>query len=318
MKKEKQKDREDRQICIVFATALLACALLTGCGAAKEDNLSQGIAVEQMDYEGALTCFEAAALNKEDMRQVYRGQGLAYMGMTDYENAAASFEKALGQSSPRPDAMDYDINYYLATAYYRNGQVDKAIHVYQAITDLKPGEKTAWYLKGTMELEQGSTDAAKADFDKAVEAAPNDYDIRIDIFCSCSKYGQDDLGKSYLENVLDGDRKRISDFDLGRISYYLGDYEQARTSLEKAQENGGAEAASLLGQTYEALGDYNYAASVYNTYLQNKTQSLMFNELVAYEYLGQYDKAKLAMDQYLALYPDDEKAQREAVFLQTR
>ena len=62
------------------------------------------------------------------MRQVYRGQGLAYMGMTDYENAAASFEKALGQSSPRPDAMDYDINYYLATAYYRNGQVDKAIH----------------------------------------------------------------------------------------------------------------------------------------------------------------------------------------------
>ena len=102
-----------------------------------------------------------------------------------------------------------------------------------------------------MELEQGSTDAAKADFDKAVEAAPNDYDIRIDIFCSCSKYGQDDLGKSYLENVLDGDRKRISDFDLGRISYYLGDYEQARTSLEKAQENGGAEAASLLGQTYE-------------------------------------------------------------------
>ena len=122
MKKEKQKDREDRQICIVFATALLACALLTGCGAAKEDNLSQGIAlVEQMDYEGALTCFEAAALNKEDLRQVYRGQGLAYMGMTDYENAAASFEKALGQSSPRPDAMDYDINYYLATAYYRQG-----------------------------------------------------------------------------------------------------------------------------------------------------------------------------------------------------
>lgn len=76
------------------------------------------------------------------------------MGMTDYENAAASFEKALEQSSPRPDAMDYDINYYLATAYYRNGQVDKAIHVYQAITDLKPGEKTAWYLKGTMELER--------------------------------------------------------------------------------------------------------------------------------------------------------------------
>jgi len=38
VKKEKQKDREDRQICIVFATALLACALLTGCGAGSGDD----------------------------------------------------------------------------------------------------------------------------------------------------------------------------------------------------------------------------------------------------------------------------------------
>ena len=41
-------------------------------------------------------------------------------------------------------------------------------------------------------------------------------------------------------------------------------------------------------------------------------------EIEGYEYLGEFDKAKLAMKQYLALYPDDEKAQREYVFLQTR
>lgn len=69
-------------------------------------------------------------------------------------------------------------------------------------------------------------------------------------------------------------------------------------------------------------GDYEAALAAFQAGLEvegnTATQSLMFNELVAYEYLGQYDKAKLAMDQYLALYPDDEKAQREAVFLQTR
>ena len=71
-----------------------------------------------------------------------------------------------------------------------------------------------------------------------------------------------------------------SDFDRGRISFYLGDYEQARTSLEKAQEAGGAEAASLLGQTYEALGDYNYAASVYSTYLETKEpDAAIYNQL---------------------------------------
>ena len=331
---------------------------LSGCGSEPaQDYVSQGMGlIEKMDYESALTCFEAAALDKEDMRMVYRGQGLAYMGMTDYENAAASLEKALAQSGPQPDTVDYDINYYLATAYYRNGQMDRAIDVYEAITDLLPGEKTAWYLKGTLELEKGNHEAAKTAFDSAVEAEEEDYDLRIDIFCSCSKYGADELGASYLQAVLDDGSKKLSDFDRGRISFYLGDYEQARTSLEKAQEAGGAEAASLLGQTYEALGDYNYAASVYSTYLETKepdaaiynqlglcklkggdyeaalaafqagmnvegntvTQSLKFNEIVAYEYLGQYDKAKLAMEQYLALYPDDEKAQREAVFLKTR
>lgn len=333
-------------------------AALSGCGSEEaQDYVAQGMElIEQMDYEGALTCFEEAALEKEDMRMVYRGQGLAYMGMTDYENAAVSLEKALAQGGPQPDRVDYDVNYYLATAYYRSGQVDKAIGVYEAITDLKPEEKTAWYLKGTLELEKGDQEAAKADFDSAVKADEGDYDLRIDIFCSCSKYGADELGTSYLQAVLDDSTKKLSDFDRGRISFYLGDYEQARTSLEKAQEAGGAEAASLLGQTYEALGDYNYAASVYSTYLETKepdaalynqlglcklkggdyeaalaafqagmdvegntvTQSLKFNEIVAYEYLGQYDKAKLAMEQYLARYPDDEKAQREAVFLKSR
>ena len=62
------------------------------------------------------------------------------------------WKKALAQGGPAPDAVDYDVNYYLATAYYRSGQTDKAIGVYKAITDLAPKEKTAWYLKGTLEL----------------------------------------------------------------------------------------------------------------------------------------------------------------------
>ena len=126
--------------------------------------------------------------------------------------------------------------------------------------------------------------------------------------------------------------------------------------MEKAQENGGAEAASLLGQTYEALGDYNYAASVYNTYLQNKTpdaslynqlglcklkggdyeaalaafqaglevegntatQSLMFNELVAYEYLGSTIKRSLRWISTLLCIRMMKRHSGEAVFLQTR
>lgn len=345
------------RLCGLMLFACLAVWMLSGCGARREENIQQGMRlIEQLDYEGALTCFEAAALDKENMQLIYRGQGLAYMGLTDYENAAACLEKALSLSDERPDQLDFDINYYLATAYYRGGQTDQAIAVYQAITDLRPEEKTAWYLKGTLELEQGRLEEAQSDFDSAVAAAKEDYDLRIDIFCSAVKYGHEEMGSAYLKEVLEDDSKKLSDYEKGRMSFYLGDYEEARLSLEKAKESNGAGAASLLGQTYEKLGDYNYAASVYSTYLETKQpdagiynqlglcrlrtadyegalsafqsglaiegntvmQSLKFNEIVAYEYLGQFDKARLSMEQYLALYPDDEKAQREAVFLKTR
>lgn len=339
------------------AAACFAAVLLAGCGAAAGENISQGMQqIEQMDYEGALKSFEAATVNKENMQLIYRGQGIAYMGMTDYENAAANLEKALTLSDAHPDQIDFDINYYLATAYYRGGQTEKAIAVYQAITDLRPEEKDAWYLMGTLELERGNLEAAQTDFEQAVKVNKSDYDMLIDIFCSYSKYGHTELGSAYLQDVLADSSLRLSDYDKGRMSFYLGDYEAARVSLEKAKDSNGANAVTLLGQAYEKLGDYNYAASVYSTYLETKQadaqiynqlglcklkvgdyeaalnafqaglamegnsvmQSLKFNEIVAYEYLGQFEQAKLSMAQYLALYPDDEKAQRENTFLQTR
>lgn len=343
-----------------IAGVLCACfiaAAAAGCGGAGSEKTMEGMQlIQQMDYEGAHASFEAAAANGEDMQMICRGQGIAYMGQTDYANAVENLEMALTYSGPVPEDLDYDINYYLASAYYRNGQLSEALGVYEAITALRPQEKTAWYLKGTIELEQGATEAAKADFDKAIEIDRTDFDQYVDIYRSCSKYGQETMGKEYLETVLADESLRLSDYDKGRMYFYLGDYEQARLSLESAKDSSGAEATSLLGQTYENLGDYNYAASVYSTYLETRQpdasiynqlgicklkvgdytaaldafqaglaidgntvmQSLQFNEIVAYEYLGQFENAKIAMGQYLALYPDDQKAQQEYVFLQTR
>ena len=103
------------------------------------------------------------------------------------------------------------------------------------------------------------------------------------------------------------------------------------------------EASLYLGRTYEALGDYNYASSIYNDYTLNDQsqpeiynqlglcrmqmgeyegndmmQTLKFNEIVAYEYMKDYKTAAALMGDYLKSYPDDETAQREYQFLKTR
>lgn len=342
---------------IMLCLTICLAALFTGCGKTQGENTQQGMKlIEQLDYEGALESFSLALESGEDEQMICRGQGIACMGLTDYENAALYLEQALSYSDAWPDQLDYDINYYLATAYYRTGQIDRAIGVYEAIIALRPQENDAWYLKGVMELEKGDQEEARADFDQAVKLAKTDYDQLVNIYLSCSRFGLEEMGQTYLQAVLDDDSVKLSDFDLGRISYYLGDYEQARLSLEKAREKGSSKAAALLGQTYEQLGDYNYAASVYSNYLENRAedasiynqlglckmhigdyqsalnafregialedntvmQSLKFNEIVACESLGQFDEATLLMEQYLKTYPDDAAALREYDFLKTR
>lgn len=341
----------------VIAALCTVLSLTAACGSTKNENVEKGMSlVQQMKYEDALTYFDAALINKEDAQLAVRGQGLAYLGLTQYDLAEEYLEQSLTYSDSKLDQLDFDINYYLATAYYKQGKLEEARKAYEAIVTLRPKEKTAHYLKGVVQLEQGNLDGAKEDFDKAVAIDPKDYDMRINIYCSCSENGQEEMGNTYLQAVLDSEDKKLTDYNKGRMYFYLGDYNEARNSLEAAKDTANtAEVISLLGQTYEKVGDYNYAASVYSNYLmENPTsqiynqlglceltigdyedalnafqsgiaidgnqlmQTLKFNEIVAYEYLGQFDQAAVLMKDYLSLYPDDEKAIREYEFLRTR
>ena len=69
------------------------------------------------------------------------------MGLSQYDSAVNSLQRALSFSDEWPDQLDYDINYYLATAYYKQGNLDGAKGVYESIIALRPKEKTAYYLK---------------------------------------------------------------------------------------------------------------------------------------------------------------------------
>ena len=67
-----------------------------GCGHKEGENIKAGFeAVELSDYKGALQCFEQAIVSGEDLELAYRGCGITYLGMADYENSITAFEKAL-------------------------------------------------------------------------------------------------------------------------------------------------------------------------------------------------------------------------------
>ena len=338
--------------------AVLAAVFCTGCGAGgKTENIDAAMEqVAALEYDSALETFGLAEAAGEEPRLLYRGQGIAYLGKTMYAEAAEAFEKALACSDGRVSGIDYDINYYLATAYYKMGEKDKAIQVYDAIVALKEKEVDAYYLRGVIYIEKGDLEKARADFDKTIELTPENYDRLIEIYCVLETNGYKDVGQQYLQAAMDAGTKNMTNYEKGRICYYLEDYDNARTYLEKARDNSGYEAVLFLGKTYETLGDNNYAISVYNTFLENGNanqqvlnqlglcrmeagdyegalsafqtamniedsgmmQTLKMNEIIAYERLGEYKQASVLLESYLKTYPDDEAAQREYTFLKTR
>ena len=336
----------------------MALVLAGGCGPKKEmSRLETGMQLlHDLNYEEANTSFEAAVANGENAQKAYRGAGLANLAMARYEEAGKAFENALEESNGLIGDMEYDISYYLALTEYKRGQFDQAYETYSAIIALDDKSAKAYYLRGSTALKNQQYEMAMSDFNQAVTLAPKDHDLYIRIYENLSEMGYEEDGKTFLKKALEGDTK-MGIYQQGKFYYYLGQYEDARNSFEQAATSiDTVEMILFLGKTYEAMGDVNYAASLYDNYLQKHDgaaavynqlglcrltgkeyeqalaafqagialedealmQSLKYNEIVAYEYLCEFKKAAVLMTEYLKNYPDDTKAIRENDFLKSR
>lgn len=341
---------------IGIISGILLCGCGNNPGRANVDAGMQAIA--DMNYTSAMESFQMAKDKGESPRLISRGMGIASMGMTDYESAVQYFLECLSYSDGVIENMDYDVNYYLAAAYCKLGMYEEAEKIYTAILNLKTEETQAFFLRGNARLNLGMDALAIADFETALKLEPQNYDMLIQIYQVLDARGMAAEGKEYLTFALKSREKEMSAYDKGMIYYYLGEYHQACIALEQAKGGKrDAEVYLYLGLSYEATGDYNYAiTNVYTSYLKahegnaalynqlglcylqqgnydlalsafqsamqipdnGMMQTLKFNEVVAYEYLGQYTQATALLNSYLQTYPDDEAAIREYEFLSTR
>lgn len=312
--------------------------------------------VEQYDFQGALECFDLARLNNEDLQLASRGEGIAYMGLGDYAKAESAFLESIQNAGNKLTELEYDTNYYLASVYMKEGKYEDAKNIYSAIIALKNKELDAYYLRACALLKQNSYEEAVADFEKAFSLDSNNLALVTDAYVEMQAAGFGEEGKTYLSAFIERKDKDLSDAEKGTIYYYLEDYQNARIYLDGSVNGNDAGRSLILGQTYEKLGDMNYATVVYQTYLdanmpdaaiynnlgmclmkQEKyedaltafeagiaigetpyIQELKYNRIVANEYLGNFSQAKEMMQEYLQTYPDDAKASRENEFLQTR
>lgn len=125
------------------------------------------------------------------------------------------------------------------------------------------------------------------------------------------------------------DEKNLDDAyrGIGIAKWELEDYEGARSAFRIALNYDAELSAStfnLLGACEMQLGNYKMAINYYRLAMETgecteeMTREMRFNEIVALEKIGDLENAKFKLQQYVADYPDDEQAAKEAEFFETR
>lgn len=293
----------------------------------------------------------------KENQEAYRKIGINSMAEGNYEKAIKSFQKALDTSLGEIGAEEIDICYYKAAAQFAKGDYDDAIKTYTALIDYDKKNGEAYYLRGSVYLNQDKKEKALKDYDKAIAADPTDYELYEGIYENLSNSGYEDEGKQYLEKALENKAKEAEDYAAqGHIYYLLGNYKQAKTNLDKAIDKNSKSALLYLAEVYNAEDKTEEAQALLENYVKDNAkdskalntlgmmqmnhenyedalkyfqlgleikdasnrQELMKNEVAAYEYMGDFASAKKKMEAYLKEYQNDEEAVREYTFLKTR
>lgn len=353
--------RTGRGRLIGLTVPVLAAVMLSGCamGEATGTKTVEAIAaLEAGDYEQAQQLFGEAVNTGEQQVLAWRGLGMAYMGLAQYEEAEDAFLTALEETTDRMPENVQDIQLYLATVQYRQQEYEATIDTCsEIIQNAEKGNADAYFLRGASYLHEGSQDEAKADFDAAAELAPDDYDLYLSIFECYRDLNLSGAGGDYLQSALDIQGEDVEDYyNRGRVYYYLEDYEQARSQLIGPADAKYEPAMYLIGKVYLAQQDYEHAQAMYEKLQEEFGQSiesynglamcaieredydaalgyisqglalegtegkqeLYFNEIVAYERKLDFETAKTKAQEYVSRYPTDEAGQKEWTFLSTR
>ena len=104
----------------------------------------------------------------------------------------------------------------------------------------------------------------------------------------------------------------------------MGETDKARETYDQCLKEKELAAEAYNGLAYCAASEEDYETAL--SYIQEgldqgdqeEQQALLFNQIIVYEKMTDYDTAREKVSEYLKLYPADENAIRENYFLETR
>lgn len=103
---------------------VLAAVLLGGCASAIKDGVTL---LEEEKYEDAISVFDEEIAKEKNLEEAYRGIGIAYFELGQYQEAADSFENALKHEAKETAV----ICSFLGASYIELGNYEVALEFYE-------------------------------------------------------------------------------------------------------------------------------------------------------------------------------------------
>ncbi len=122
------------------------------------------------NLDGAVKYLDKAIESGTNVSKSYEYKALAYNDKKDYENAVASFEKAIATSEEGTEALVYNA----AIAAYRGNMLDKAVELFGKSVENGYKGETALYYKAAVLKKQGKDDEYKSTLEDGVVKFPGD------------------------------------------------------------------------------------------------------------------------------------------------
>lgn len=312
-------------------------------------------------YDEAIEQFDRVIMDKKigiilgNNKRALRGKGIAYISMQNFMEAIDQFDEALNISVLSD--MDMDILYYKGKALMSIGAYRQAAETYTVIIDHFGEESQVLANRAYTYQKIGEYDKGLDDYDKAIALEKDNYEYYYGKYYLLKEMGRaGDAEKVLREAAEIPVRTKADKFNLAKIHFYQGLYDQAFQELSESFANGFIDAYFYIGEIYNHKKDYSTAKYYYDKYIDeggntpevynqiafclmkmgeyeqalayleighnyaynDLSRVLLKNEIIIYEILGDFEKALSKIQNYLFAYPEDVEARREKSFIISR
>ena len=294
---------------------------------------------------------------RKNNKRAYRGEGIAYYRAYDYASAIENFNKALKINEledMNQDILSYKGKAQEKSGLYKEAAKTFTKIIENNKSNAQAYINRGDIYRKMGEYEKSLADYNKA---IKLKASNYDYYL-AKYFLLLDMEDKEGAGEVLNQAAAINGTTEEDKFNMAKITYYKGDFETAIQMFGEAFGNGFTESYYYLGSIYEQQKDYENAVTNYGKYLETDggsdngraynqaaeclmklknydealvyiedgikvndisvNQELKRNQIIVYEHLDRFEEAYKLVKAYLKVYPEDEAAKKEAIFLKSR